>query len=69
MGGMFTVVKIREGLAKNDYTDPGWYKHPRGTVAYAWNGEMPKAAEAPAAQVTEGDMEMTVRKPAGHGGH
>ena len=69
MGGMFTVVKIREGLAKNDYTDPGWYKHPRGTVAYAWNGEMPKAAEAPAAAVVEGDMEMTVRKPAGHGGH
>ena len=34
MGGMFTVVKIREGLGSNDYRDPGWYKHPRGTVAY-----------------------------------
>jgi manganese oxidase len=34
MGGMFTVVKIREGLARNDYKDPGWYKHPTGTVAY-----------------------------------
>ena len=34
MGGMFTVVKIREGLARNDYRDPGWYKHPAGTVAY-----------------------------------
>lgn len=34
MGGMFTVVKVREGLARNDYRDPGWYKHPRGTVAY-----------------------------------
>jgi manganese oxidase len=34
MGGMFTVVKIREGLARNDYKDPGWYKHPAGTVAY-----------------------------------
>ena len=28
MGGMFSVVKVREGLAANDYSDPGWYKHP-----------------------------------------
>jgi hypothetical protein len=34
MGGMFTVVKIREGLARDDYRDPGPYKHPPGTVAY-----------------------------------
>jgi hypothetical protein len=32
MGGMFTVVKIREQL---DYDrDPGWYEQPRGTSAY-----------------------------------
>ena len=34
MGGMFTVVKVREGLARNDYKDPGWYQHPAGTIAY-----------------------------------
>ena len=34
MGGMFTVVKIREGLARDDYKDPGSYKHPQGTLAY-----------------------------------
>src|SRR5499427_3649045 len=34
MGGMFTLMKIREGLAANDYKDPGSYKHPQGTVAY-----------------------------------
>src|SRR5438552_889565 len=34
MGGMFSVVKIREGLAANDYKDPGNYRHPQGTVAY-----------------------------------
>src|SRR5215471_15344993 len=34
MGGMFTLMKIREGLAHNDYKDPGDYKHPAGTVAY-----------------------------------
>ena len=28
MGGMFSVVKVREGLARDDYKDPGPYKHP-----------------------------------------
>ena len=31
MGGMFTVLKVREGLA--NYDDPGWYRHPPGTIA------------------------------------
>jgi FtsP/CotA-like multicopper oxidase with cupredoxin domain len=31
MGGMFTVLKVRDGL--KSYEDPGWYKHPEGTVA------------------------------------
>ena len=31
MGGMFTVLKVREGITS--YEDPGWYRHPRGTVA------------------------------------
>jgi FtsP/CotA-like multicopper oxidase with cupredoxin domain len=35
MGGMFTVMKIRAGLASDDYKDPGAYRHPEGTVAYA----------------------------------
>ena len=34
MGGMFTVMKIRDGLARDDYRDPGPYKNPQGTVAY-----------------------------------
>jgi len=42
MGGMFTVVKVREGLGRNDYKDPGWYKHPKGTVAYEYTGELPE---------------------------
>jgi len=33
MGGMFTVVKVRDHLASYD-KDPGWYTHPAGTVAY-----------------------------------
>ena len=31
MGGMFTVLKVREGIT--DYHDPGWYQNPPGTVA------------------------------------
>ncbi len=34
MGGMFTVLKIREDQPANDYSDPGWYEYPPGTVAY-----------------------------------
>lgn len=47
MGGMFTVVKVREGLARNDYKDPGWYHQPPGTQAYEWTGEMSAAPSAP----------------------
>ncbi len=34
MGGMFTMIKVRDDLAAGDYRDPGWYKHPPGTIAY-----------------------------------
>jgi FtsP/CotA-like multicopper oxidase with cupredoxin domain len=33
MGGMFTVIKVRDDQARDDYSDPGWYRHPPGTVA------------------------------------
>jgi len=32
MGGMFTIVKVREELPA-DGSDPGWYKSPPGTLA------------------------------------
>jgi FtsP/CotA-like multicopper oxidase with cupredoxin domain len=44
MGGMFTVVKIRDDLAHGDYRDPGWYRAPKGSVAYLWEGEPPPAS-------------------------
>ena len=31
MGGMFTVLKVRDGITT--YDDPGWYNHPSNTVA------------------------------------
>jgi len=67
MGGMFTAVKVREGLAANDYRDPGWYQHPPGTVAYAWTGQAPRAERAAPAKET--GRVLRVRKPGGHTGH
>jgi len=66
MGGMFSVVKVREGLARNDYSDPGWYKHPAGTVAYEWKGEAPVAERKPAAAAP---ASHSVKKPSSHSGH
>ncbi|MDD3597848.1 copper oxidase [Sulfuricurvum sp.] len=34
MGGMFTVLKVRKNQPRDDYSDPGWYVHPKGSVAY-----------------------------------
>jgi manganese oxidase len=34
MGGMFTVLKVRDDLAAGDYRDPGPYRNPAGTVAH-----------------------------------
>jgi hypothetical protein len=74
MGGMFTVLKVREGLAAGDYKDPGWYKHPQGTVAAEWTGAEPAAQRAsvePAAKTSAKPTgrELKARKPSGHGGH
>jgi len=67
MGGMFTVVKVRDGLARNDYRDPGWYAHPKGSVAAEWTGTSPEVRTAkPAANAPS---ELRVRKPSGHSGH
>jgi FtsP/CotA-like multicopper oxidase with cupredoxin domain len=34
MGGMFTMIKVRDDLAPGDYRDPGWYRAPKGTTAW-----------------------------------
>ncbi len=33
MGGMFTIVKVRDEDVGADNVDPGWYRNPPGTVA------------------------------------
>ena len=72
MGGMFTVVKIREGLARDDYKDPGWYKHPSGTVAYEWTGEPLASIRAPDTEkmsAKAGENVLQVTKGGSHGSH
>jgi hypothetical protein len=64
MGGMFTVVKVRDDQKPGDYADPGWYRHPAGTQAYEWTGELPPAPKAAAPAADRGTL--TVRKPDGH---
>jgi hypothetical protein len=32
MGGMFTMLKVRDA-GGDSQADPGWYRHPAGTVA------------------------------------
>lgn len=68
MGGMFTTVKVREGLARNDYKDPGPYKHPQNSVAREVVNDLPPI-ERPAINESQDGMEMSVRKPMGHMGH
>ncbi|MDP3668120.1 MAG: copper oxidase [Telluria sp.] len=46
MGGMFTTLKVRQGQARNDYKDPGWYQHPAGSVASEWTGALPASPRA-----------------------
>ena len=64
MGGMFTTVKVREGLARNDYKDPGPYKHPKGSLAREVMNDLPPV-ERSQVTVPEGGTEISVRKPMG----
>ena len=71
MGGMFTAVKVRDDIRSGDYRDPGWYRHPPGTVAYEYTGQFAQPARPPGvgAAPARDSSTMNVRKPSGHAGH
>ncbi|MDP1979546.1 multicopper oxidase family protein [Undibacterium sp.] len=74
MGGMFSVVKVRKGQKPGDYKDPGWYQHPKGTVAYEYGGPVSDAPRQPPDVHTRmghahPELEVHVRKPQAHGSH
>ena len=68
MGGMFTTVKVRKDQKPGDYRDPGWYKHPAGSVAYEWTGALPEPvrSQGTGKAAAKGGVEVTVRKPLRH---
>lgn len=68
MGGMFTTLKVRKDLAKNDFKDPGDYQHPKGSVAKEFTDNLPpaKRLEMP---MPESEIEINVRKPMDHMNH
>ena len=71
MGGMFSVLKVRRDQAPGDYSNPGWYKHPAGTVATEYQGEVAAPLHS-TDDLSEqaAAIELQVRKPGGgHNGH
>lgn len=67
MGGMFSIFKIRDNQPADDYRDPGWFKHPNGTIAHIWQGKTPKAPRAPGASQTNNKTPaIQVKKPEHH---
>ena len=80
MGGMFTTVKVRKDQPRSHepggHRDPGWYRHPPGTLArsHGQGDPLPDAHRAPAdptrasPQAAPAEVELKVRKP-GHGHH
>lgn len=78
MGGMFSILKVRDDQTAHDYKDPGWFEHPAGTVATEWQGgelEPPQRSldtggqSMPLQHQHHQPVEMKVRKPTSHQGH
>jgi len=71
MGGMFTLLKVRRDQKPGDYRDPGWFKHPAGTVAreVSASGAPVAPRKTGTAPASPDSGSATVRKPSGHGAH
>ena len=74
MGGMFSVLKVREDQAPNDYSDPGWYQQPLGSQASPVDEPSPEAIRTDRAgkslmsgsQDLNEAIEVQIRKPGKH---
>jgi len=74
MGGMFSVIKVRKDQKPGSYKDPGWFKHPKGTLAHEWKGAVPELrrtsqpgnASMPTASRPSSAIEVDVKKPSSH---
>ncbi len=70
MGGMFSVLKVRADQKPGDFSDPGWYQHPKGTIAYEWTGaslaepaRQGSAGKSAMPRQSKTEVEVQVRKP------
>ena len=65
MGGMFSVLKVRQGQKPGDYTDPGPYQHPAGTIAREVAGPIePPQRQGSAAKTDSSDVSFrAIRSP------
>jgi len=77
MGGMFSVLKVRKDQKPGDYSDPGPYQYPAGTVAQEFNGPLSEPARF-RSEINSGTPPLTksvpttvlnARKPTSHTGH
>ena len=69
MGGLVTIMKVRDRL--NSYNeDPGWYKHPPGTVALKAADEELRRDGIDVKSTADGDSRsIPSNKDNGHAGH
>jgi hypothetical protein len=69
MGGLFTILKVRSDLKSYD-EDPGWYRHPAGTVAMkASDDELRRdGIDVSKLTVQSGNGSPPAKKEAGHSG-
>ena len=77
MGGMFSVLKVRKDQKPGDYSDPGPYKYPPGTVAQEYTGPLSEPARL-RSEISSGKAAndkpspatvMNAKKPNAHSGH
>jgi manganese oxidase len=70
MGGLVTILKVRDSLQSYD-EDPGWYKHPPGTVALKATDEELRRDGIDVSQlrVSGADEPKIPMKGNGHSGH
>ena len=70
MGGLLTIIKVRDQL-ENYEGDPGWYKHPPGTVALkASDEELRRDGIDVSKLMLDDSAKQSVEKKAnGHAGH
>lgn len=62
MGGMFTLMKVRDELKAGDYTDPGWYRYPKNQIARKVSGD-PNFGNPPRRDPYPGPTSGTLAQP------